>query len=86
MPGLRLWVNEGVLPGSFLQAVLLNDLKEACAQADTTSSHHIFGIVQWLYSFAPMQCWGSREEVVAWAEAGGKRGQGFHIPEDEARG
>lgn len=63
------WVNEGRLPGDFLQAVLRNDLKTAIARADDESLAGLSSIVGWLYNEAPGNCWGSLEAVNEWAAA-----------------
>jgi hypothetical protein len=60
------YVNQGILPGSFLEAVLCNDLKQACACADTDNRRQLFEIVQYLYWEVPSLCWGSPERVAAW--------------------
>jgi hypothetical protein len=52
--------------GSFLRAVLENDLKEACGRADIYNQRILFEIVYWLYNEAPPDCWGSPEKVKAW--------------------
>lgn len=64
--GLRLWIEQGVLPGGFMTAVLENDLKEALARADHINRECLFNIVSFLYNFAPGPCWGSPEKVSAW--------------------
>lgn len=67
--GLVNWCTRGVPPGGFLTAVLSNDLREACARADSTNQHCLFAYVQFLYMHAPAGCWGSPEKVRAWAES-----------------
>lgn len=58
---------ENRLPtGSFVNAVLTNDLTGAFGQADHINTKHIGSIVAWLYNFAPSNCWGSPEKVKAW--------------------
>jgi hypothetical protein len=57
-----------VVPGEFLQAVLANDLKDACGRADSTNVHLLPVYVTFLYNKAPAACWGSREAIVAWAK------------------
>jgi hypothetical protein len=53
-------------PGSFLLAVLRNDLKDAVGRADEISSRHFAEILGFLYNYAPGPCWGSPEHVEAW--------------------
>jgi hypothetical protein len=64
--GLLDYVNSGVLPGGFLQAMLCNDLRGACEAADENNKHALFWYVEALYNCAPAGCWGSREAVTAW--------------------
>lgn len=69
MGGLRRWIEHGVMPGSFLRAVLENNLKDAVGQADSTNQQLLVAYVIFLYNEAPAACWGSPEKVRAWAEA-----------------
>jgi len=69
--GLQRYIEHGIEPGSFLQAVLRNDLMGSFAQADIHNRYLLFDIVRWLYNEAPSQCWGSSEKVKAWIEKGG---------------
>lgn len=52
--------------GSFLNAVLENDLTQACSRADHINKHLIWEYVNWLYNNAPADCWGSIERVQYW--------------------
>jgi hypothetical protein len=70
-PGTKLYIEQGILPGSFLRAVISNDLKESFAQADDINRLRMFEIVSWFYNEAPAPCWGSPEIMKAWQEAGG---------------
>ncbi len=72
--GLQRWIEDGIPPGSFLTAVLENDLKHACEQADIENRYLLFDIVSWLYNESPGGCWGSPEQVEAWRAAGGLAG------------
>jgi hypothetical protein len=53
-------------PGHFLYAVLMNDLKEACARADEKNAAALTQHVFFLYNYAPASCWGSVENVMKW--------------------
>lgn len=64
--GLVLWLQNGIQPGSFLRAVLENDLREACNRADTTNRYRLYDLVFFLYNYAPIGSWGSPENVQAW--------------------
>lgn len=66
--GYVLYLMYGIAPGSFLQAVLENDLREACARADEDNQRALYQHVFFLYNYAPIACWGSAEHVSAWME------------------
>ncbi len=60
------YIEKGVPIGSFVYAILTNNLSEAFGRADHINSQHIKTIVSWIYNFAPSTCWGSPEKVEAW--------------------
>lgn len=64
--GLALYFSAGILPGSFLQAVLCNNLREAWLRGDPIARRDLFCIVDFLHSWAPIDSWGSRDKVLAW--------------------
>ncbi len=66
MESLERYVEHGILPGNFLQAVLCNDLTMAVGRADSVNIHLIPEYVKYLYNEAPSACWGSPEKVRAW--------------------
>lgn len=70
--GVKRYIDEGIPPGSFLTAVICNDLKEAVGRADHINIKALPNIVSWFYNNAPRTCWGSEENFRAWVEA--KRG------------
>ena len=53
-------------PGSFLMAVLRNDLMEASFRADHVNKQHLAEIAAWVYHNAPRGSWGSNEIVRGW--------------------
>lgn len=67
MLGLQLWAEHGRPQGSFLTAVLCNDLKNAVGCADEQNRRDLADIVQFAYNNLPAPCWGSPEKVMAWA-------------------
>ena len=73
--GMRRYFEEGIKPGSFLEAVLVNDLKEACGRADDTNRLHLFDYVMFLYNYAPSRSWGPPENYRAWIAKGGLSGE-----------
>ena len=62
---LRYW-HQRIPTGGFLEAVLCNDLRDACGRADDTNIRHLPGIVQFCYWQLPGGSWGSPERVNAW--------------------
>lgn len=65
---LEKYAYDGVPPGSFLRAVLENDLKEAIGRADFINGPAIAHIVSYCYNELPSPCWGSPTNVDAWIE------------------
>jgi len=64
--GFRVYIEEGQLPGGFIQAVLRNDLRESFARADDVNILRMFDIVKFMYNEAPARCWGSQAHIEAW--------------------
>lgn len=64
--GLERYVSDGVRAGSFLTAVICNDLQEAVSRAYEENIHLLPAYVGWLYNHAPASCWGSKEKMDAW--------------------
>lgn len=62
------YTKDHIEPGSFLRAVLENNLKEAVARADGINRHRLIDYVTYLYNEAPSACWGSPEKVQAWLD------------------
>lgn len=60
--------------GSFLTALLSNDLRDAVCRADDVNRLRLRDIVVFLVNDAPADCWGSPEKVAAWRERGGLAG------------
>lgn len=60
---LERYLNHGINPGSFLTAVLENDLKEAFGRADIMNSANLKNIVGYIYNHLPSNSWGSKERV-----------------------
>ncbi len=62
------YVEHGIPPGGFLEAVLCNNLMEAMGRADIENHDTIFEICQYVYNEMPGNCHGSPEIVAAWYE------------------
>ena len=65
---LKRYVDNRILPGEFLTAVLENNLMEALGRADSWNRQKLFEIVQYVYNDLPSKCWGSADKVKAWVD------------------
>lgn len=74
--GLDAYVMHGQSVGSFLSAVLRNDLRDAVLLADSESLVGLPAIMSWLYQEAPAACWGSESAVQTWRAMNGLDGWG----------
>lgn len=72
--GMRRYIEHGILPGSFLRAVLTNDLMEACGQADDINLARLADYARFLYNYAPRGAYGSKENVAEWIKHRGLAG------------
>jgi hypothetical protein len=73
-PGIVRYIEQGVIPGNFLQAIIKDSLKEAVMYADDENVANIPAYVNYFYNHAPSDCWGSEETMRAWHEKGGLEG------------
>ena len=62
------YVNHHIRTGSFLEAVLSNDLFGACRKADFFNCDRIFTIAHYIYNNLPPESYGSPEAVKNWLE------------------
>lgn len=65
---VKRYFENGIEPGSFLAALLCNDLCETIARADDTNGANLTHWVRWLYNNAPSSSWGSRANYKRWIE------------------
>jgi hypothetical protein len=70
----RRYVERGIPGGHFFTAVICNDLLGAFGRADDENAAAMRDWAMWLYNDAPVGCFGSREKMQAWVEAGGLEG------------
>jgi hypothetical protein len=68
IPGLARYFDNHIAPGSFLMAVLQNDLMKALNCADSTNIDCLKAYGRFLYNHAPLGSYGSRENVDMWLE------------------
>ena len=73
--GLRKYIEDGVLPGHFLSAVLKNDLKHAVSSHDKDSYDELKLLVSWCHWEIPGDSYGSAIKVRTWNERGGINGK-----------
>lgn len=52
--------------GSFLMALVSNQLVESFSSADDINSYYMYDIVKWMYQYLPTSCYGSKENAEAW--------------------
>lgn len=65
---LARYVNNGIPTGSFLEAVLSNDLFGAVAKADMWNKQALPRICELVYNYLPGSCHGSPEAYKSWLE------------------
>lgn len=65
------YINHGIPPGSFVTAVLTNNLVESVGAADTENLIALTDIARFIYNELPCSAWGNQNIVDAWIEKGG---------------
>ena len=69
LPGLVHFVEDGCPTGSFLEAVIVNDLADACGRADDVCGPALQDIVRFLYNVFPGPAWSrSKKGYQSWLE------------------
>lgn len=66
--GLQLYLESGVRPGSFLSAVLCNNLMGAVACADETNINRLPGYIRFLHNYVDPRAFGNEANFRAWME------------------
>lgn len=66
--GLTGYVLRRIPAGSFLEAVMSNDLMRAFALADEDSREGLFELCKFIHNTTPAGCHGSPERVAKWLE------------------
>ena len=67
--GMKRYIEHGIIPGDFLQAVICNNLVETFAIADDTNIKRLCDYAFFLYWDAPSPCWGSKKKMSEWADS-----------------
>jgi hypothetical protein len=73
MYSLKAYIQYGQPTGSFLEAVLSNDLKKAVDNADEENQEALVSLVKHLNNVRS-DCWGSKEKYENWLKARGVEG------------
>ena len=73
--GVKLWLERGICTGSFLRAVLQNDLKGSSGAADVNNRAMIFEWACFMRSSMPYYTQGSPDVCQAWCDKGGLEGK-----------
>jgi hypothetical protein len=76
MEALNRYVEHHIPTGSFLNAVLENNLKESIQRADEENLAALVSIVAYCYNEIPGPCWGSKEHVNRWIRNWGETKEG----------
>ena len=69
---IRRYVDYGLHPGSFLEAVITNDLRGAVMHADADSTAHLVDYVRHFYNEEPVGCQGTPWRFERWLAQGGR--------------
>lgn len=65
---LNRYINDRIIPGGFLTAVLSNNLMSAFSKADESNKHALELICKYVYNHLPSRSWGSLEAIHKWTE------------------
>ena len=60
------WIEHGIEGGSFLNAVVSNDLLYAFLRADPINKRELYKYVEFLVTQAPFGCFGNPYKVAKW--------------------
>ena len=72
--GVHNYIEHGLEPGSFLRAVISNNLFEAIKRADRVNAEYLPLYVRFFESNAPAWCYGSLKNYTSWVALGGLSG------------
>lgn len=68
---VQCYIENGLEPGSFMRALLCNDLRGAIARADGMNIARIPHWVVWMENNLPGAAWGSAQNYENWIARGG---------------
>jgi hypothetical protein len=78
--GVIRYVERGIPPGHFLEAIFANDLMEVVARGDEENLKRIHWYGKLLWNQCPSDCFGNPELVRQWIKRGGIMGNDKHEP------
>ena len=64
-----MYIENGVLPGSFLRAIICNDLKGAFMEADDENYANLPAFIMYFYWEVPGSICGSHKKMLKWEQA-----------------
>jgi len=67
--GAKRYIEQGIIPGRFLELIFLNDFVHAWCQADIVNRQNMEAYAKFLYWEAPNSCWGNEQRMKEWSEA-----------------
>jgi len=73
MGGILRYVEDGIPPGDFLQAIICNDLVEVVHRADEENRRNLPAYVAYFYNEVPLPIWRTKEKMKAWIEFNRKK-------------
>lgn len=73
--GVYRYLNNGIMTGSFLTAIMEDKLVRSFGAADDINTLFMREWVMWLYDMCPLEARGSAEKVAAWKASGGFEGR-----------
>ena len=68
MGSIERYVENGIIPGRFLKAIIENNLSDAVGQADIENLQNIPAYVSYFFNEVPSACWGSKKKMDKWVE------------------
>jgi hypothetical protein len=81
--GLRRYLTQGIAPGSFMEAVLSNDLMGALKRGDATNMHALPSYGAFFYNYVDSDAYGSPENYRDWITHRGAAGREAMKPRQE---
>jgi len=65
------FVEDGIIPGSFVKSVIMNDLFGSCVNDNSFTRRGLYDTAMYLHENSPVECRGSEGKFYNWVEGGG---------------